>query len=125
MSFAKGAHRATMDTDWMSQGKCKDLAPKLFFPHDGEGVKVAQRICSTCPVKLPRAMCLGCQARQAQLLQRAVPASAGRRGPQKAICAVAASIRTAIYHMVKSGASHRDLGADYFDRRRTPKPSVW
>ena len=40
-----------------------------------------------------------------------------RRGPQKAICAVAASILTAIYHMVKSGAPHRDLGADYFDRR--------
>jgi len=44
----------------------------------------------------------------------------GRRGPQKAICAVAASILTAIYHMVQSGASYRDLGADYFDRR-TPQ----
>jgi transposase len=43
-----------------------------------------------------------------------------RRGPQKAICAVAASILTAIYHMVQSGAAHRDLGADYFDRR-TPQ----
>jgi transposase len=43
-----------------------------------------------------------------------------RRGPQKAICAVAASLLTAIYHMVRSGASHRDLGADYFDRR-TPQ----
>lgn len=40
-----------------------------------------------------------------------------RRGPQKAICAVAASLLTAIYHMLKSGAAHRDLGADYFDRR--------
>jgi transposase len=40
-----------------------------------------------------------------------------RRGPQKAICAVAASILTAIYHMLKSAAPHRDLGADYFDRR--------
>jgi transposase len=40
-----------------------------------------------------------------------------RRGPQKAICAVAASILTAIYHMLKSTAPHRDLGADYFDRR--------
>src|SRR5256714_1500979 len=44
----------------------------------------------------------------------------GRRGPQKAICAVAASILTAIYHMVQSGTSHRDLGADDFDRR-TPE----
>jgi transposase len=40
-----------------------------------------------------------------------------RRGPQKAICAVAASLLTAIYHMLKSNLPHRDLGADYFDRR--------
>jgi len=40
-----------------------------------------------------------------------------RRGPQKAICAVAASIITAVYHMLNNGTSHQDLGADYFDRR--------
>ena len=40
-----------------------------------------------------------------------------RRGPQKAVCAVAASLLTAIYHMVKNGTGHHDLGADYFDRR--------
>jgi len=40
-----------------------------------------------------------------------------RRGPQKAICAVAASILTAIFHMLKSGASHRDLGASHFESR--------
>jgi hypothetical protein len=40
-----------------------------------------------------------------------------RRGPQKAICAVAASLLTAIYHMLKTGSHHHDLGADYFDRR--------
>jgi len=40
-----------------------------------------------------------------------------RRGPQKAICAVAASILTAIYHILKDGTEHRDLGADYFNRR--------
>lgn len=40
-----------------------------------------------------------------------------RRGPQKAICAVAASILTAIYHMLKDGTSHQDLGADYFHSR--------
>jgi transposase len=40
-----------------------------------------------------------------------------RRGPQKAICAVAASLLTAIYHMVKNDACHHDLGADYFDHR--------
>lgn len=41
----------------------------------------------------------------------------GRRGPQKAICAVAASILTAIYHILKDGTEHHDLGANYFDRR--------
>lgn len=42
-----------------------------------------------------------------------------RRGPQKAICAVAASILTAIYHMLKDGTEHQDLGIQYFDRRST------
>ena len=43
----------------------------------------------------------------------------GRRGPQKAICAVAASILTAIYHIILRGTPYQDLGADYFDRRST------
>ena len=42
-----------------------------------------------------------------------------RRGPKKAICAVAASMLTAIYHMLKDGTFHEDLGADHFDRRST------
>jgi transposase len=46
-----------------------------------------------------------------------------RRGPQKAICAVAASILTAIYHMLRDGTVHQDLGADYFDRR-SPEAKV-
>jgi transposase len=46
-----------------------------------------------------------------------------RRGPQKAICAVAASILTAIYHRLKDGTFHHDLGAAYFDRR-SPEAKV-
>jgi len=42
-----------------------------------------------------------------------------RRGPQKAICAVAASILTAIYHMLRNGTEHHDLGVGHFDRRPT------
>jgi transposase len=42
-----------------------------------------------------------------------------KRGPQKAICAVAGSILTAIYHILKNGTEHHDLGATYFDRRPT------
>jgi transposase len=40
-----------------------------------------------------------------------------RRGPKKAIIAVAASILTAIYHMLKNGTLYKDLGADHFHRR--------
>ncbi len=40
-----------------------------------------------------------------------------QRGPKKAICAVAASILTAIYHMLKDGVEHQDLGVGHFDRR--------
>jgi transposase len=42
-----------------------------------------------------------------------------RRGPKKAICAVAAAMLTAIYHMLTHGTPHQDLGADHFDRRST------
>jgi transposase len=40
-----------------------------------------------------------------------------RRGPKKAIIAVAASILTATYHMLHRGVPYHDLGGDYFDRR--------
>jgi transposase len=39
-----------------------------------------------------------------------------RRGPRKAILAVAASMLTAIYFMLRDGVEYRDLGHDYFDR---------
>jgi transposase len=44
-----------------------------------------------------------------------------RRGPKKAIMAVAASILTAIYHMLKDGTMYKDLGRNHFDRRSTDK----
>jgi hypothetical protein len=40
-----------------------------------------------------------------------------RRGAKKAIGAVAASILTAAYHMLKDGTSYQDLGPEHFDRR--------
>lgn len=40
-----------------------------------------------------------------------------RRGAKKAILAVAASMLTAIYHMLRNGMTYRDLGADHFDQR--------
>jgi transposase len=40
-----------------------------------------------------------------------------RRGVKKAIVAVAASILTAIYHMLNTGTMYQDLGPNHFDRR--------
>lgn len=39
-----------------------------------------------------------------------------RRGPKKAIVAVAASLLTAAWHMLKHDVPYRDLGSDHFDR---------
>jgi transposase len=44
-----------------------------------------------------------------------------RRGPKKAIVAVAASMLTAVYHMMTRGQPYKDLGADHFDKLNTHK----
>src|SRR5215470_2122377 len=40
-----------------------------------------------------------------------------RRGPKKAAVAVAASLLTAAYHMLKNGTFHQDIGADFLVKR--------
>jgi WhiB family redox-sensing transcriptional regulator len=42
-----------METEWMPQGRCREIPPGTFFPSDGVGVEVARRICAECPVKAP------------------------------------------------------------------------
>jgi transposase len=44
-----------------------------------------------------------------------------RRGAKKAILAVAASMLTAAYHMLKNGVEYKDLGAEHFTRRDRSK----
>jgi transposase len=44
-----------------------------------------------------------------------------RRGPKKAILAVAASMLTAAYYMLRDGVEYQDLGPDHFDRRDKSK----
>jgi len=44
-----------------------------------------------------------------------------RRGPRKAILAVAASMLTAAYHMLRDEVAYNDLGADHFHRRDQTK----
>jgi transposase len=55
--------------------------------------------------------------RKASYLQAQFHRLRGRRGPKRAVCAVAASILTAAYHMLKDGTAYQDLGPDHFDRR--------
>ncbi len=43
-----------------------------------------------------------------------------RRGSKKAVMAVAASMLTAAYHMLKKGQDYQDLGAEYFERADKP-----
>ena len=40
-----------------------------------------------------------------------------RRGAKKAIIAVAASMLTAAFHILRDGVVYEDLGADHFDRQ--------
>jgi len=47
-----------------------------------------------------------------------------RRGAKKAICAVAASLLTSIYHMLKKGVAYTDLGAEHFDRRSKDRKAL-
>jgi transposase len=46
---------------------------------------------------------------------------AARRGPNKATVAVAHSILVAAWHMLTTGQTYDDLGADYFASRRSPE----
>jgi transposase len=55
--------------------------------------------------------------KRASYLQARFHRLRARRGARKAVCAVAASILTAAYHMLKDGTVYRDLGPDHFDHR--------
>jgi hypothetical protein len=44
-----------------------------------------------------------------------------RRGPKKAVVAVAASMLTAAYHMLQRGVLYQELGPNHFDRRDKEK----
>jgi len=37
--------------EWMLRAKCRGVSPADFFPSDGVGVEVVQRICHDCPVR--------------------------------------------------------------------------
>lgn len=41
----------SLDADFMVEASCRDQPPDLFFPSDGVGVLMAQRICKGCQVR--------------------------------------------------------------------------
>ena len=55
--------------------------------------------------------------KKASYLQALFHRLRARRGAQKALGGVAASILTAAYEMLKSGALYEDLGCDHFEKR--------
>ena len=59
--------------------------------------------------------CAWAARKKASYLQAQFQRLRHRRGPKKAICAVAASILTAVYHMLRDGTFYQDLGADHFN----------
>jgi transposase len=61
--------------------------------------------------------CAWAAARKGCYLQAQFLRLRSRRGAKKAIGAVAASILTAEYTMIKDGTCSQDLGPDHFDRR--------
>jgi hypothetical protein len=61
-------------------------------------------------------MRLGGQPQQAQLSPRPIPKAPSPPSPKKAILAVAASILTAAYYLLRNQVPYRDLGALYFAR---------
>jgi len=64
------------------------------------------------------------QSNQRQLSTGPVPAPAFSPRSEEAVCAVAASILTAIYHMLKNGTLYQDLGTSYFDNRAKDKQAL-
>ena len=62
-------------------------------------------------------MCVERSSNQVHLLSGQFFRLKARRGPKKAAIAVAASLLTAAYHMLKDGTFHQDLGTDHFIKR--------
>jgi transposase len=62
-------------------------------------------------------MWLGRSTHQGYLLSSTVLPPQSSTRTQKAAIAVAASLLTAAYHMLKNGTFHQDLGADFLVKR--------
>jgi transposase len=96
------------------------LCPRL---HESAGKRLSNRTRSSNPwlkTTLVQAAWSAARKRDSYLRAQFLRIKS-RRGPKKAILAVAASMLTAAYHMLKDRVDYRDLGADHFDRRDKTK----
>jgi transposase len=96
------------------------LGPRL---HESAGTRRSNRTRSSNPwLTTPLVQAAWSAARTRDSYLRAqVRRIKSRRGPKKTILAVAASMLTAAYPMLKDRVDYRDLGADPFDRRDKTK----
>src|SRR5437870_3135230 len=76
---------------------------------------------NACAASPPRRSCPAARSTKDSYLQAQCLRLKTRRGPKKAILAVAASMLTATYHMLQRGVPYRELGATHFDRRDQAK----
>ena len=85
---------------------------------ESAGKRRSTRMCKGAPwLKTTLVQCAWAAARKkGSYLQAQFHRLRSRRGAKKAIGALAASILTAIYHMLIDGTLYHDLGPDHFDR---------
>lgn len=48
-----GPGSESLAAEWVTRRRCADVDPNVFFPNDGAGVIVAQKVCAECPVQDP------------------------------------------------------------------------
>jgi transposase len=96
------------------------LAPRL---DESAGKRRSTRIKNGAPWLKPALVQAGWAATRKKntYLQTQFLRLKARRGPKKALIAVAASILTIVYHMLRDGTCYRDLGPEYFARRNPAK----
>jgi transposase len=96
------------------------LAPRL---DESAGKRRSTRIRNGAPWLKPALVQAGWAATRKKntYLQAQFLRLKARRGPKKALIAVAASILTIVYHMLRDGTCYRDLGPEYFARRNPAK----
>jgi transposase len=96
------------------------LAPRL---DESAGKRRSTRIKNGAPWLKPALVQAGWAATRKKntYLQTQFLRLKARRGPKKALIAVAASILTIVYHMLRDGTCYHDLGPEYFARRNPAK----